>query len=320
MKDMENYKIAVMLNGHPKHLDITQHLFGYWNSLYENIKFDFFLSLWETIDNDYESFDKVLDYGKLDWVTKWETLKEEDCPYDLKSHPRGKHQPHYTYTLKKVNELRNSYDEEYDAVLQLRCDVIIFTDALDKIVNLLIIKHKKNQVEIPDSKLSLKNIFSEGGSTIFNRGQVSEKRPYSQNLWTCDYFFYGHPKVMDVFCGMFDYIFIDKKYSSSMLMHVFQAEYLHLMGIYNSPVRPKISNPPLIREHHRFIGNEPDVDTVKMGARTIKVGARSQSEWGSEHPSPNQLKRIIEERGLDYFFNHSNEAEIKKYFVETDKE
>ena len=191
--------IAVMLSGHPKYLDITQHLFKHWDSLYENVKFDFFLSLWESIDNDYESFEGVLDYSKLDWVTKWETLKEEDCPYDLKSHPWGQHQPHYTYTLKKVNELRNSYDEEYDAVLQLRCDVIISRDRLDKIIYLLIRKYKKNQVEIPDSQLSLKNIFSESGSTIFNQGQASEKRPDVQNLWTADCFFYGHPKVMDVF-------------------------------------------------------------------------------------------------------------------------
>ena len=302
MKDMENYKIAVMLNGHPKHLDITQHLFGYWNSLYENIKFDFFLSLWETIDNDYERFDKVLDYSKLDWVTKWETLKEEDCPYDLKSHPWGQHQPHYTYTLKKVNELRNSYDEEYDAVLQLRCDLIISRDRLDKIISLLIRKYKKNQVEIPDSQLSLKNIFSESGSTIFNRGQASEKRPDVQNLWTADCFFYGHPKVMDVFCGMFDYIFIDKKYDGVLLMHVFQAEYLNTMGIYNSVTSGTAVL--VIREPYRFASAE----------------THTNAGWHKHHPSPYQLQKIIDERGLDWIFNKDNWSEIKKYFLETDKE
>ena len=51
MKD--NFKIAVMLNGHPKHLETTQHLFKHWNNLYDNIEFDFFVRIWDTIDNDY---------------------------------------------------------------------------------------------------------------------------------------------------------------------------------------------------------------------------------------------------------------------------
>ena len=46
------YKIAVMINGHPKYLDITQQLFKHWNTLYDNFKFDFFVSTWED-DTDY---------------------------------------------------------------------------------------------------------------------------------------------------------------------------------------------------------------------------------------------------------------------------
>ncbi len=114
-----------MINGHPKYLDITQQLFKHWNTLYDNFKFDFFVSTWED-DTDYSDWD---------WITKWERLKEEDCPYDLKNHYEGRHQPHYCYTFKKVNELRNSYDEEYDAVLQTRSDVIISRKALDDMLS-----------------------------------------------------------------------------------------------------------------------------------------------------------------------------------------
>ena len=28
-----NFKVAVMLNGHPKHLETTQHLYKHWNNL-----------------------------------------------------------------------------------------------------------------------------------------------------------------------------------------------------------------------------------------------------------------------------------------------
>ena len=64
MKD--NFKIAVMLNGHPKHLETTQHLYKHWNNLYDNVEFDFFVSIWDTIDNDYESFGRVLDINELE--------------------------------------------------------------------------------------------------------------------------------------------------------------------------------------------------------------------------------------------------------------
>ena len=30
-----------MLNGHPKHLETTQHLYKHWNNLYDNVEFDF---------------------------------------------------------------------------------------------------------------------------------------------------------------------------------------------------------------------------------------------------------------------------------------
>ena len=48
-----------------------------------------------------------------------------------------------------------------------------------------------------------------------------------------DDWFFGHPQVMDKFSNMFDYIWIDKKYSDNTLMHIFPAEYLHQIGIHN---------------------------------------------------------------------------------------
>ena len=50
---------------------------------------------------------------------------KEDCPYDLKNYDAGRHQPHYCWTLKKVNQLRNTSNIKYDAVIQTRCDFIL---------------------------------------------------------------------------------------------------------------------------------------------------------------------------------------------------
>ena len=81
----DQYNIAIMLNGHPKHLNITSKLYSVYNELYENVNFDFYVSIWNTIDNAYESFDPIIDLSKEKWITKYELLNEEDCPFDLKN-------------------------------------------------------------------------------------------------------------------------------------------------------------------------------------------------------------------------------------------
>ena len=43
--------IAVMISGHPKFFNLTYKFFQYWNKLYDNVKFDFYVSMWE---NDYD--------------------------------------------------------------------------------------------------------------------------------------------------------------------------------------------------------------------------------------------------------------------------
>lgn len=283
------YKIAVMINGHPKYLDITQQLFKHWNTLYDNFKFDFFVSTWED-DTDYSDWD---------WITKWERLKEEDCPYDLKNHEEGRHQPHYCYTFKKVNELRNSYDEEYDAVLQTRSDIIISRRDLDDMLSKITAVRGIGDERI-NPQLSLRNIFSISGTAIHN--VVTDEGKVHQDLWTQDYYFFGKPEVFDIFAGMFDYIFIDKKYGGSILMHVFQAEYLHTMGIYNSSLSSG-AGVLLIREPYRF----------------APAGTHTNAGWHKKNPSPYQLQKIIDEQGLDWIFNIDNWKKIRNFFGETKK-
>ena len=317
MKD--NFKIAVMLNGHPKHLETTQHLFKHWNNLYDNIEFDFFVSIWDTIDNDYESFDRALDINDLDWVTKFELLKEEDCPYDLKSHGAGHHQPHYCYTFKKVNDLRNSHDEKYDAVLQTRCDSVFLRKTLDGLIHELIGEAVYDGDNKPTQKrnpqITEKNIFSRDGSCIHSVFSTAENK-WNHNLWTQDTFFFGHPKVMDIFSGMFDDIWINKDYDGDIMMHIFQAEYLQSKGIYNMRIRFG-GFTGLIREAYRF--NTYDEDKIKVGTQVIKTQANTNQGWSKNHPSPKQIINLINDRGLDWIFDKHNEEKVLSYFSSTPK-
>ena len=291
--------IAVMLNGSGKYLDITQELYKHWTTLYDGVHFDFFVSTWED----------EIDYTNWDWITKWERLKEEDCPYDLKNHPTGRHQPHYCYTFKKVNELRNSHDVVYDGVLQTRCDYLIPKNTIDKMLS-NITQLRGGGDERINPQLSSRNIFSSSGTMIHN--DVTDEGELQQDLWTQDYYFFGKPEVFDVFAGMFDYMYIDDKTKDTInpLMHVFQAEYLHLMGIYNSYLNT--ANGLLIRTQNRFV--LPDTETKDKSGNVIRLGG-----WSKKHPSPFQLKKIINDRGVEWMYNDNGFKKTIDWFNRTPK-
>ena len=308
-KMKSNYKIAVMLSGHPKNLEVTQHLFKHWNSLYEDVHFDFFISIWNTVNNNYESFGKVLNKEDLNWATKVEFLKEEDCPYDLSSHTPSEHQPHYTYTFKKVNELRNSHDVKYDAVLQTRCDFVMLGRTLKGLVEML---------KPPKPQVSIKNIISPNGSTIHT--SLRENGLWQQSLWTHDYWFFGHPFVFDSFANMFDDMYMNRSYKEVPLMHIFQAEYLNSKSIYNQRLHDK-SPSLLIREPYRFKDTNSKEMIHKGKSHTVKIiPSDGHHKWDRMHPSANQLSNLIEDKGLDYMFNVGNENEIISYFKTSPKE
>ena len=300
--------IAVMISGHPKGFDLTHQYFKHWNTLYKDVNFDFFVSIWE---NDY-------DESIFDWTTKYEFLKESDCPYDLSKHTPRNHQPHYCYTLQKVNELRNSYDKTYDSVIQTRADTIFSRSLLNSLISKLtntrggLIPEKDSQGNYtgkaiedirPDPQISNKNILSANGSMIHNAFDMN-KGLMIQNLWTQDVWFMGTPKVMDIFCNMFNYIYIEKKYQESLMLHIFQAEYLNKMGIYNSPTQSG-NTFTFIRDAHRFVFTNDD------------------GGYQLEYPSPNQIKRLIEDYGLNWIYDNDDTEqrwyEIQKYFKETEK-
>lgn len=316
LKLPDTFRIAVMLNGHPKHLETTQHLFKHWNNLFNDVHFDFFISIWETVDNQYESFGNILNKEDLNWATKVEFLKEEDCPYDLSKHTPSEHQPHYTYTFKKVNELRNSHNEKYDAVLQTRCDFVMLYKTLYNLVKVL--KGGENKNKLPKPQVSIKNIFSENGSSIHS--SLRQDGLWQQSLWTHHSWFFGNPKVFDIFSNMFDDMYINKSYKGIPLMHIFQAEYLQSKGIYNQRILDK-STSLLIREPYRFQNINKTELLHQSKTHIVKsIPSDGHHQWSKMHPSSKQLSRLIEDKGLDWIFGINNEKQILEYFETTPKE
>ena len=295
------YNIAIMLNGHPKHLNITSKFYSVYNDLYENVNFDFYVSIWDTIDNAYESFNPIIDLSKEKWITKYELLNEEDCPFDLKNYEAGRHQPHYCWTLKKVNELRNTSNIEYDAVIQTRCDFILEKQLLDR--------------------------------TIYNivRGQFNDILMYAKShvtalrdaAWVQDFFFVSSPKPMDALAEMFDDIcgknvdYNIKNYEGPILMHTLQPYHLIKKGIHLTDIKASGS---LIRESYRF---EEDMSlqttSVKLGNNVIKQQANTNTGWHRGVPSDGQMLRLLEEKGPLWILDPENRHELRSYIENTEK-
>ena len=297
----KNYSIAIMLSGHPKHLNINSKLYSKYNELYENVTFDFYVSIWDTIDNEYESFDPVIDLSKEKWVTKYETLKEEDCPFDLKNYEPGCHQPHYCWTFKKVNELRNTSIKEYDAVLQTRCDYVLKRSFLDSIV----------------TKLK-GNLFND----IIVYAEYCVKA-HKEDAWVNDYFFVSSPKPMDALAEMFDDIcgknvnYDINNYNGPILMHTLQPFHLLNKGIHLSGIGV---GGGLIRESYRFGTPHTLKDSaISLGNNTIKQQADTNLGYNRIHPSDNQVLRLIEDKGVLWMLDSANTDEIKAYYKNSKK-
>ena len=275
-------KIAIGINGSGKYLEYTSHLYAEYNTLYDDIEFDFYLATWE---------DEV-DYSKYEWITDYVRLKEEDSiHYDIPNTPYEGHQPHYMFTSYNLNKLIKKNNIKYDAVLQTRSDIILHRATLDKLVS-----------KLKDGDVTERLMWNSTGIDTFH-----QKFPGQKNrafLWMNDEFLFGHPSSLETFSTAWDSFFIDsssyffKNRDNYMIGgHVWTIEFLIKNGISTSGINahPKI----LIREPFRFETDD------------------SSGGWPLKHPSPIQLEKLLKEKGALWIIN--NDEESRKIFETTYK-
>ena len=270
-------KIAVMINGSGRYLDTTGKLFEEYNNLYNDISFDYYVYTWED----------EIDYSKLKWITQYERIKEEDSKYfDLVNYTDTLgHQPHFMYSLFRVNHLRNQSNIEYDAVLQVRSDLVLCREILDRIV----IQLRKGEVK---------------DNLVFNIDSVVI---FKEHFWCNDYFMLGTPKTIDKYSMMWLNYFLDKtsyfyqNRNRLILNHRFAAEFL---------VRNYIAIKSINTKSTAFL--------VRMPFQFESSDYHSSAGWNKKHPSINQLRLLLEEKGATYIMNRSYKY-LKDYFINTDK-
>ena len=317
LKASRPLRIAVMLNGSGRHFDRTGPIFESWNRLFSNVRFDFYVATWK--DNDDSSkFGDVVDYSKLRWITKLERLDIKDCLFDIKDYEKrnpGEHQPHFMWSLYKVNELRRKSKIEYDLVVQTRSDMIFYGDFLYNLVNIA--------TRLTKGTNEVRMMYSQSGTVRhIGKGQTSEP-----TLWVQDLYFCSTPYVMDIFAHMFfDYYinpdfpyYSNTEYTKIMhgycMMHVFTAEYLSYKRIANCMFGEGAKAHSLIRDAARF-------------APTDEINKGKYVGWDLKFPSPKQIDDIVKVYGPDFFSAYLPSGTDKKsncklayeYFETTSKE
>jgi hypothetical protein len=275
-------KIAIGINGSGKYFEYTSQLYTEYNSLYDDVEFDFYLATWED----------EIDYSNFEWITDYVRLNETDSIYyDITKTKYIGHQPHYMFTSYHLNKLIKKNNVKYDAIMQTRSDLVISREMLDTLVT------KCRNGEVTERLL----YNSSGVSTFYKRGSQIP------HLWCNDYYFFGHPSSIEIFSMAWVSFFIDstskfyKNRDGLIMNHIWPAEYMISKGIPIQEIR-NTSTMVLIREAFRFESSNSDC----------------AAGWHPKHPSVFQIEKLLNERGGIGILNTSFK-DLEDIFINTDK-
>lgn len=214
-------KIAVCISGLIRYWNETYPLFEYWNTLYQNkVEFVFFLSTWigpkwyekerfgelDLKDHDYSNYKFITDFSL-------HTEAEVNFPEHMKlpnSFLRA-------YAMKQVQTLRKNYEDKndmlFDSILQIRNDMFINKDILDKCVRICIKQPYYLQHKV---------VMTPGGTNI--RGSDLQHLAVDD-----DNFIFSNSKSMNIIMNLFDSLPTQRYHSC----HHGEAEFYFKNGITN---------------------------------------------------------------------------------------
>jgi len=260
-------KVAVQLSGLSRGFEITSKIFEYWNNIFDDIEFTFFLTTWNTQDV-WE--DKVKNKGGQDklnldnykFLHSYELLDKDDIDWnDLTKLTKG-NAPYYTYALYKCNELRKKSGIEFDACITTRIDIFLGLDLMYNIKELLY--STSNSMISPISF-----------ATTTGTGVIKNNKGQYRFLIPNDNFGIGHPKSMDKFCKVHEDCFVTNKNIRKSL-HFIQAQQLMNYDIYNNSIG---GSALLIRNDHL-----------------------QKKTW----PTSKKLKELINDGGVEFLYNRKD--------------
>ena len=286
-----NIQIAVCISGLLQHWSLTSRLFRYWNSIYDNVDFTFFLSTWKdgsvfpSADNHHKLAGKEIKDVRFstktfDFIEQVDFLSTNSIPKNiLDSHDHTG--PFMSYQLHNVQSMRKRYEEscgkKFDVVVQTREDMFIFKNTLDEILNLF----EKRQVVSG-------MFFSTSGTKVVTPRVDPKYGNFSYSIPN-DNFFFSHSDAMDNFAQMYNDCYIEKT-NHQTFGHFMHAQQLINKNIYNFKV-----------------GNQFHTRLIRDG-KMKKKGI----------PSSETLEKLLNEKGVEWIYEERNmgkrQNQIMGYF------
>ena len=258
-------RIAVCISGQIRYWEESYPLFEYWNNLFDDVKFVFFLSTWEGNSwydkNKFPNL-KITDYNfsDYDFIQDYSLHKENEVEIPEKS----KKLPNSflrAYLWNKVNLLRKKYEKEnnmtFDSVMLIRNDSFIPKSIL--------------KGSATTTKLRQYNdyhfVFSVGGGFVYFEQQVNPVLFVGNDNWYC-----SSSKTMDLIMNLYDWMLTDKVISISC--HKAPAEF--------------------------FVKN--NIHHLTFTANPIKL-YREKPLVKNGYPTPQIMKKLIKEKGVEWIYD-----------------
>ncbi len=288
-------KIAVCISGLMQYWDITHELFKYWNEIYDDVDFVFFLSTWESDINftSYEIYYKSkkketrdinIDFSQYSFLEDVEVLSTNVISQNIIDGYRHTG-PYYAYQLWNVQKMRKKYEErvgeKFDVVVQTREDMFISRQTLDQIIFWF------------NSKQIVSGMFftTSGTKVVTPRKNFRGPKGFSFSVPN-DNFSFAHPDAMDKFAQMYNDCYVEKT-NGETFVHFMHAQQLMNKGIYNLK-----------------IGNKYHTCLIRTG-KLQKKG----------FPTDKSLKKMIADNGVEWIYSNQMSIDdgkyqqfIKKYF------
>ena len=139
-------KIAVLLAGQLRNWEISSKIFKLYNKINPNIQYDFFLSTWDDSYNGKKSIESDFSFVNAHEIISTSVLNTNQGNYKVGDN--SKVYKVYPYLFKRVNQLKNDYQNEYginyDCVISTRPDIYLNLEMLKEGYNII-----KNTLYIP---------------------------------------------------------------------------------------------------------------------------------------------------------------------------
>jgi|TARA_R100000030_G_scaffold3765_1_gene2713 hypothetical protein len=288
-------KIAVCISGLLQCWDVTHQLFKYWNSMYDDVEFIFFISTWE-VDSDFASTEKQYQKkGKLltntqynsdtfDFIEDIEFISTDVIPKNILDENQST-APFYSYQIYNVQKMRKNYEKQigkkFDLVVQTREDMVIYKKTIDQFKHWYDLKQVVSGMYFTTSGTKVKDGAGKNGFRF---------------LIPNDCFGFAHSDAMDEYAQMYNDTFIENT-NHEKFGHFMNAQQLINKGIYNC----KIGNTFrtfMLRKENELSDN---------GLSWHKKG----------RPTYETLKKVLDKNGVGWFYNKDEniQREVLRCFV-----